>query len=67
MSAEDQLLPQFVVIVDFAVKDDGHLTVLVPHRLFTGGEVEDRQSAMAEINSSIVIDVKAVTIGPPVC
>ncbi len=39
---------QRLIVVDLAVEDDDHAAVLVEQRLLPGGEVDDREPAMAE-------------------
>jgi hypothetical protein len=39
---------QFLIVVDFAVEDDANALVFVVQRLLAGGQVDDREAAMAE-------------------
>src|SRR5579863_10683266 len=48
VAERDQLLAQTLEIVDLAIEDDLHRTVLVAHRLVPGRQIDDRQSPMSE-------------------
>ena len=55
---------QFLVVVDFAVEDDDDRVVFVEQGLLAGGDVNDRQTAVAEGDTGLL--VQARFIGPPV-
>jgi len=46
---------QFLEVVDLAVEDDRHRTVLVEQRLLAGGEVDDRQPPMRERDAGLEV------------
>jgi hypothetical protein len=47
------LRAEVLVVIDFAVEDDGDGVVFVEHGLVAAGEVNDGQAAMAEGNMRI--------------
>ncbi len=63
MAAAHELPAQLGVVVEFAVEHDADLAVLVPHRLVTGGQIDDREPAMTEEHTPDLVDMKAVAIG----
>src|SRR5215203_2007105 len=46
----NELLSQVIVIVDFAVVNDGFCSISVEHWLLTVGQVDNRKSTMTETN-----------------
>ena len=46
-----EILPQFAVVVDFAVEDELNASVVIAHRLSAAVDVNDRQSTMPEGDS----------------
>ena len=61
MAARDQVRAQFLVVVDLAVEDDPHGTVLIGYRLVAGGEVDDAEAPHAD--GAAAIDVEALVVG----
>ena len=59
-----QLGHQLLEVVDLAVEDDADAAVLVEQRLLAGGDVDDRQPAMAEADARL--DVDAALVGAAV-
>jgi hypothetical protein len=59
-----ELPAQFYVIVNFAVKDDADIAFLIPHRLGTACNVENREAPMTEENPLLVINEYSLAIWP---
>jgi len=55
---------EFLEVVDLAVKDDADAAVLVEKRLLAGGDVDDRQAAVAKAQARL--DVQAAFVGAAV-
>ena len=49
MAPRFQLRPQFLVVVQLAIEDDGHCSSFVPQRLTPTVEIEHGQSPVAQI------------------
>jgi hypothetical protein len=59
-----QLLPEFKAIVDFAVKNGPNGTILIRHRLFAVGKVDNGKSPVGQADSAFYEN--AFVVGPPV-
>ena len=55
---------QLAEVVDLAVEHHDDVAVLVDHRLLAGGEVDDRQAAVAEADAGL--DVQLALVGAAV-
>src|SRR5436190_5895289 len=64
MAKRGQLRNQRLIVVDLAVVDDHHATVLVVKRLLSGGHVDDGQAAMPEAHAGL--DMQTALVGPAV-
>ena len=56
-----QFRDEFLIVVDFAVEDDADALVFVVQRLLAGGQVDDRQAAVAEPDAGF--DMQAAFVG----
>jgi hypothetical protein len=63
LSVQVMLLPQFVVVVNFAIENDA-VAVAVMHGLHTAGFVYNTQPGMKELN--IIGLVNGLVVGPAV-
>ena len=64
MAERLQFRHELLKVVDLAVEDDADAAVLVEERLLTGGDVDDRQTAMPEAEAGL--DVDAALVGTAV-
>src|SRR5690348_4551395 len=62
MPLPTQLLPEFQIVVDLAIKNCADRVVLVPNGLPSALEIDDRQPAHTERNASVRRHVAAFTI-----
>jgi hypothetical protein len=65
MAERFKLGPQFRIVIDLAVEDDGNRAVLVEHRLVPAIYVDDRKAAMAEADASF--EMETVTVRAAMC
>ena len=56
MALGDELLAQFLVVVDLAVEDDPDAAVFVGDRLVTGAEIDDAEAAHADAAGPVGVD-----------
>jgi hypothetical protein len=67
-----ELAPKLLEVVDFAVKDQHHPTIVAGHGLVAqGGEVEDGQAGVAQAHFCLVVEVETgvvrATVGEEGC
>ncbi len=61
VAARDQAGAQFLIIVDLAIEDDPHGTVLIRDGLVAGREIDNAQPAHAD--TAAAIDIHAFVVG----
>ncbi len=59
MPCRKKLLAQLGMVVYFAVEEDTHRGILVPHRLMPACDVDDRQAAESEVQRVFGLDMKS--------
>ena len=61
--AAQKFAPEFMMVVDFPVKNDTDGFLGVPHRLGAAFEVQDRQTPVSEEHGLLFVLPKAVAVG----
>ena len=64
MSLGDQILAQFLVVVDLAIEDHPDAAILVRDRLMTGAEIDDAEPAHPDAAGTVGVDT--FIVGPAV-
>src|SRR5438445_6419546 len=49
----NEFVTQLEVVIDLTVEDDPDRSILIPHRLITTGNINDRQAPVAEMHAKL--------------
>jgi hypothetical protein len=60
----NEFVTELDVVVYLAVEDDPDRSILIPHRLMTTGNINDRQAPVAEMYAKLFINPEAFSVGP---